>query len=177
MIEIPLTKGKFAIIDKDDLELVMRYRWYYYKPRRGHNEYAIARDYTNGRPSGNMILLHSLLVNQAKGLEIDHKNGNGLDNRRHNLRPCNHDQNSFNSTKRTFDTSSKYKGVSRVRKTDKWKAQLMKGGKHYYFGQFNTEREAADAYDVGAIEHFGEYAKLNNQQVRLSVVWDIKKVS
>lgn len=161
MLELPLSKGRYAIIDNFDLELVMRYEWYYYKAKAGHNEYAMAPDRIFGQAKAKPIFLHKLLMRSANGLHVDHINGNGLDNRRENLRLCTSRQNSYNSKKRVINASSKYKGVHLLKGGNKWKAQINKDGIHYHLGQFDTEILAAEAYNVKAIELFGSFSGLN----------------
>jgi hypothetical protein len=89
---------------------------------------------------------------------VDHINGNGLDNRDENLRLATNSQNQMNSRKRS-GTSSRYKGVSLQRK--RWRAQIKLDGKLIYLGMFDTEEQAAMAYDYAAIELFGEFSRIN----------------
>lgn len=89
--------------------------------------------------------------------EIDHKNGNGLDNRRENLRIATRSQNAANRFKR--GGSSKFKGVCIAGK--RWKAGIRQDGKSYHLGTFDTEEEAALAYNASATIRFGEFARLN----------------
>jgi hypothetical protein len=92
-------------------------------------------------------------------MEIDHINGDGLDNRRENLRICNHQQNSGNQGPR--GGSSRFKGVCWHKNHRIWAAFIGIDFKQKHLGHFHTEEEAARAYDVAALEHFGEFAKLN----------------
>lgn len=93
--------------------------------------------------------------------EIDHVNGDTLDNRIENLRPANRSQNCAN-TKSSCNSSSKYKGVSWHRSRSKWQASIRFKGKQEYIGVYDDEKEAAKAYDDRAREVYKEYAKLNN---------------
>lgn len=91
--------------------------------------------------------------------ETDHRNGNGLDNRRKNLRPCTHAQNCRNAKPRSV--SSKYKGVGWSRVHNKWRARIRVDGILKSLGVFTEEAQAARAYDRAAAEYFGEFARLN----------------
>lgn len=99
-------------------------------------------------------------MNPAKGFVVDHINGNGLDNRRENLRISTQAQNLWNAKKHK-DSSSIYKGVSKRRNDTNWSARIMKNGKAQHIGMFTTETEAASAYNRVAKELFGEFAILN----------------
>ncbi len=149
---IALTKGKFAIVDKADYEWLSEYTWQ--AAHNGTKFYATTKKKRNGT-----IWMHRLIMNAPKGMVVDHINGNGLDNRRCNLRLCTRQQNAYNS-KRCKGTS-KYKGVHFERATGKWRATITCKGEHYNLGLYDNEVEAARAYDRKAIELFGEFAYLN----------------
>ncbi len=93
-------------------------------------------------------------------MEVDHINGNGLDNRRKNLRICTRLQNVRNTPKRK-DTQSKFKGVHFLKKRDKWIARIQVEGKRINSGYFNTELEAAKRYNELATKYHEEFAYLN----------------
>jgi hypothetical protein len=95
------------------------------------------------------------------GLNPDHINRDGLDNRKRNLRPATHGENAFNKPKmkRRGISASNFKGVSLD--GGAWRAQITKGGKTIWLGRFRNEEEAALAYDKAATDHVGEYARLN----------------
>lgn len=98
-----------------------------------------------------------------QGLVIDHINGNRLDNRKKNLRFVTMQQNCFNSAKkRAGRTSSRYKGVHHRKERNKWVAYISIKRKKTFLGSFNTEIEAARAYNEAAKREYGEYARLNN---------------
>lgn len=154
-VEIPLTRGKRAIIDRADLTLAQSGVWHAHQvTRKGRvNWYAVARF---GRK---LVRLHRLLLNAPEHMDIDHANGNGLDNRRSNLRLCTKTQNRANQ--HTISGKSRFRGVwfNIVRK--KWCAMIAKTGRRYNLGYFDTEEEAARAYDRKAIELYGEFAAPN----------------
>lgn len=106
-----------------------------------------------------MEKMHRLILGVTNPkIKIDHRDGNGLNNQRHNLREATQAQNLANSRPRSG--SSRFKGVT-FRSPDKWIAQISKDGKHTYLGIFRDEFDAATAYNFAAIEMFGEFARLN----------------
>ncbi len=155
MKRIPLTQGKVAIIDDADFEEFSKYKWCAMK--NGNTFYAV-RNYA--QPIQMNIWMHRVIMNAQKGQEIDHINGNGLDNRRYNLRLCTRSQNHQNQ--RIGGGSSQYKGVCWNKQAGKWQAQIMLNYKTYYLGHFVNEIDAAKAYDRKAKGLFGEFARLNN---------------
>ena len=157
MKKIPLTQGKFAIVDDNDFEELSKYKWHANK--MGNSYYAKTSFGKNGtkriRPS-----MHGLILKLKKPQEIDHINRDGLDNRKCNLRVCTRSQNQQNKRPQKQCTS-KYKGVSWYEAGKKWRAFIMLKSKHYYLGGFNNEIECAKAYDKRAKELFGEFARTN----------------
>lgn len=152
---IPLTKGAYAIVDKDDFEWLNQWKWYI--NNRGYALRSVRVATNKKRP----LFMHRLLNKTPDGFDTDHINGNPLDNRRCNLRTVTRSQNLMNSQGQP-NKSSKYRGVTRERKSGKWQAQLKYKGKNYYLGRHKSERSAALAYNTKAIELFGEYARLND---------------
>jgi len=146
---IPLGKGLFATVDTADYEEVRQYRWR--AIRNGRKVYAATRK--NGRT----VYMHRMLMRPRKGYVVDHIDGNGLNNRRCNLRVCTPAQNLAN--KGPLGGTSRFVGVYRYR--DKWVAHVVCRGKHYYVGAFADEVEAAKARDRKAYELHGQYAYLN----------------
>jgi hypothetical protein len=147
---IPLGKGLFATVDATDYEKVSRYKWL--AQRDGRCTYATCR--TRGRA----VSMHRMIMRPRKGYVVDHIDGNGLNNRRCNLRECTIRQNRANT--RPCGGSSRFVGVYR-HSSGKWVAALVCRGKYYYLGIFEDEVEAAKARDRKAYEFFGEYAYLN----------------
>jgi len=155
-------------IDDEDFRIISRYNWYGYKARNkiktGDISWKSSYVYTSmwiNKKSQN-IRLHRLILEAPKGVQIDHINGNGLDNRKANLRFCNNSQNLMNQRKRITNKSG-YKGVSlRANgKKKKWVAQIRINGNNKFIGHFETAAEAAIAYNNKAKELFGEFARLN----------------
>lgn len=154
MIEtITLTNGMKAIVDDCDYLRLNRWSWCFHP-----DGYAIRTIYENGKKT---VRMHQELFEYVPaGCEIDHIDGNGLNNRRENLRIVTHQQNTFNQKPHQGSTSI-YKGVSYCTAKKKWRAQIMLNGSKYHLGFYEHEREAAKAYDAGAIILFGEHAWLN----------------
>ena len=149
---VSLTQGRHAIVDDDDYEYVIQHKWYVMRVRRHERVQAWI--------DGKGIYLHNFILG-AKN--VDHINGNCLDNRRSNLRMATNQQNSFNRTK-SKGKSSRFKGVSWTPgKTSKvWRAYIRHNYKLIHIGYFSTEEEAALAYNERAKMLFGEFAKGNN---------------
>lgn len=146
-------------IDTSVFGLVRGFRWY---AQRHRNTFYAA---TNVRkPDGTQmkLYLHRLLLPDAK--EIDHRDGNGLNNRRANLRAATSSQNKANKVKRG-NTSSVFKGVSWHKRGKKWQTQIKSNGKNIHLGYFVSELDAARAYNKAALKHFKEFARLNEVPV------------
>jgi len=148
---IPLTQGKFAIVDAADYERVSRYKWCAVGP--GDRVYACRNVH------GKTLSMHRFLMNPPEGMVVDHIDGNRLNNRRSNLRICTIRQNIWNS--RPKGKSSRYKGVCRDKSKKRWVVYVRHNDHNWYVGRFVSEIEAARAYDRKAAEVFGEYAWLN----------------
>jgi len=161
MKEIKLNLGFSTIVDDEDYEDLSKFRWYVTNPKYPH----VARnEYISGcRPKGTLKvkghLMHRDIMGCPKGMEVDHINGDGLDNRRLNLRVCTRAENGKNVPGRKG--TSKYKGVALVPQTKRWRALIKCDYKFITIGTFSTQKEAAMAYDQRAKELFGEYARTN----------------
>lgn len=159
MKEMPLTQGRFAIVDDEDFEALNQYRWHYYKCASRNTGYARRNiRLSNGRQV--QVLMHRSITKAAEGIEVDHENGDGLDNRKSNLRPATRLQNAKNRTLNRDNTSG-YKGVSWKKHNKKWCAQIRISNKPTHVGYFKTAEEAAAAYNEKAVKHYGTFARLN----------------
>lgn len=148
---IPLTQGRFALVDADDYEWLSQYRWQ--ATFNGTKWYACTSR------KGKTIWMHRLIMNAPRGKVVDHYDGNGLHNRRASLRICTRQQNAYNSRHR--GGTSQFKGVHFEKATGKWRATIVFKGEHFNLGLYDDEVDAARAYDRKAIELFGEFAYLN----------------
>lgn len=165
MKTIQLTQGKVTIVDDEDYECLIQFKWRAAKNVHGQ-WYAARTDLSTGKPRN--LFMHRLLLNVPKGMQTDHINGDGLDNRKNNLRICDNVQNSGNKGKsksKNGKPASKYKGVWYDNRNDRgskpWRARLNYRGKIVYECYFTTETEAAKSYDQAAIRYLGEFARLN----------------
>jgi len=147
---IPLTRGLWAVVDAADFERLNKYRWYA-SPSGGGKMYARRNTKTG------TVLMHREIMKPPKGMHVDHKDRNGLNNRPDNLRNCTPAQNEYNKAPR--GKKSRFKGV--YPRGEKWYAVFKHKGKTYYLGTFDDEVEAAKARDRKAYELEGEYAYLN----------------
>lgn len=157
---ILLTKGKCAVVDDEDYENLSSFRWHY-----AGAGYAARRRLKAEGGYDKILYMHRVILGQPDGLDVDHINGNKLDNRRENLRAVTHQQNMLNWNGRSGSSTSKYRGVSWDKCRNLWKAQIQVKGVNAFIGRFTTEDEAALAYNEQAIKHFGAFARPNKVKV------------
>ena len=156
---IPLTQGRYAIVDPDDYQRLNEHKWHAKKFR---NTYYVARSKRIGTKKWIPVQMHREIINPPDHLYVDHINRNGLDNRKANLRLATCAQNVINrAIIKRENSPSKYKGVTWHKHAKKWHAQICYAGKHKTVGYFKDELEAAKAYDKAAKEYHGEFAVLN----------------
>ena len=140
-------------IDKEDLRLIQAYKWF------NAGRYPIAHVYKKGKRIS--LYMHKLIINCPEGMEVDHINGDGFDNRKSNLRLATRQQNSYNQKRNTLNSSG-YKGVGWYKARNKWRATIYHNNKCKYLGLFETKEEAAKRYNQQAKLLFGEFARLNS---------------
>ncbi len=147
----------FAMVDDEDYDYLNKWKWGAFYGR--NTTYAMR---SPRLPDGThtSICLHRFIMNPEKGIHVDHINGNGLDNRRDNLRLCTIVQNQQNQ-QNCRGGSSKYKGVCWHKHTKKWQARIGVRQVKVHLGVFNDETDAAIAYNEAAKHYFGEFANLN----------------
>jgi hypothetical protein len=153
MREIQLTNGAVTIVDDEDYARLSVYRW--------RARYHRRRTWYAMRGWSPTISMHRYILDCLPGQEVDHINHDGLDNRRCNLRLCTNSQNQANSQKRAGATSSRFKGVGWHIRERRWMARIRHCGQLCWLGYFDTEEEAARAYNAKAQELFGGFACLN----------------
>lgn len=149
---VPLSHGKVAVVDNADYTLVSQYKW---RATQSHDHlwYAV----TGSRP---YLTMHALILGTVGKAHIDHRDRDGLNNQRYNLRECTLSQNAANRRKRSGSVSQ-FKGVGWNIVVKKWIARIRKDGIAYHLGYFVNEEDAARAYNVAAARLFGEFANLN----------------
>lgn len=157
----PAELGKHALIDSDDAERVLAFKWIYYKNERSGKEYALS---SNQSPNGNPTTryLHRFILNAPQGKQVDHKDNDGLNCQKENLRFATSAQNHQNM--KVIRTGAvPFKGVTYCRRRNRrkrFRARLYSAG-GASLGFFLTAEEAARAYDAKARELYGEFARLN----------------
>jgi hypothetical protein len=156
---IPLTRGKFAIVDPDDYPELRKDRWFAVK--NGATFYAKRHTRFSERVKTTFVWMHRKIMDAPDNLVIDHINYNGLDNRKANLRLATRKQNSIHIIRTMNPGSSKYKGVSWREDRKKWAVKIMADGKTYNLGCYKDEIQAAKVYDRAAKIYHGEFAALN----------------
>ena len=138
--EIPLTQGKVALVDDDDYEELSKFKWCAVKIKKWY--YAVHYSPQNNSQS-HQLYMHAVIAGTPVGMHTDHINGNGLDNRRENLRVVTCRQNQQNQH---VITTSKYPGVHWHKRYQKWQAQIWIEGKNRFLGYFDDENDAYHAY-------------------------------
>lgn len=156
MKEIKLTQGKIAFVDNKNYEILNKFKWCAYWDK--WNWYALRNSYfINGKRK--KIWMHREIMNAEKGVQVDHRNGNGLDNRKENLRLCNNQQNQRNKLNSYKNNKLKIKGVSFCKKSKKFKAVIHINKKQIYLGSFNVLGDTDSAYRIAEEKYFGEFAR------------------
>lgn len=153
MITIPLTQGEFAIVDDKDAHF---YQWSWHLTKRGYARHSGFR--INGRQIGT-LMHHAVMGKPLNRFQIDHINGNKLDNRRENLRIVTNRENCSNKKihKGLKERSAKYVGVSWCEPAKKWRARIILDGKAIHLGVYSSQEEASVAYQE-ALERFKKVA-------------------
>lgn len=162
---ITLSKNKIAMVDDEDYEKVSKWKWYAHESSNGGKFYAARKHWTpsdtirtirsNGRVvkgSYSMMRMHRFIIDAPEGMEVDHIDGNGLNNQKENLRIVDHLENMWNQ--RTRKTSkSGIRGISFDKQTNKWRATATKNGKYYNLGRFKDINDAVKARQEFDLSH------------------------
>lgn len=164
MREIRLTKGKVALVDDEDFEWAIQFNWRAHRGKQLLEQwYAVRNLPRNGAPR-RCAYMHREIAERA-GIELscfggDHRDSNGLNNQRSNLRPASQQENNRNCRKR-IGASSQYKGVSWHSRDGRWESMFTLNGRRIHLGYFQVESDAAIAYDRATRFFFGEFSKTN----------------
>lgn len=155
IVQVPLDNGEFAIIDAEDAERILPYKWSAQLRPNG-------KFYARRSEGGKIIMMHREIAGTEKGLDTDHWDKDSLNNRRKNLRPCTRSLNSMNRGRQSNNTTG-YKGVTvaRDKRKNKYQAQIVINGKQTFIGLFYGPYAAAIAYDEVALATYGDFAELN----------------
>jgi hypothetical protein len=164
---IPLTRGQSAMVDDADFDWLNQQKWCAWKD--GFTWYAARHGRVNqGEPR--IVRMHRQLLDAGAKEKVDHVDGNGLNNQRSNLRLATKRQNAQGRRRKSLGKSSKYRGVSWVKRDSVWAVSIGAGAirtngtrnrKTIMVGYFRNEIEAAKAYDAAARKHFGKFASPN----------------
>jgi hypothetical protein len=157
---IPLTQGQVALVDDADFDFLNQWKWFAHKARTGPY-YACRNRKKSEAPGPFVVRMHRILLGVKKESEVDHEDGNGLNNQRNNLRPATGAQNKQAFQRTRKNKASKFRGVVWHRRDRKFQAQVKNLGRTFYLGYFVSEEAAARAYDTAARRLFGEFAQLN----------------
>lgn len=151
---IKLTKGYFALVDNEYFEFHNQWNWH---AKEGKNTVYAVRTEGSGVNKKN-IKMHREIMNAPKGIEVDHKNGNGLDNRKRNLRYATHQQNQMNKGPQSNNKSG-YPGVHLEKGSGKWIAYIKLDGKHINLGRFEILGDAVKVRKAAEKKYFGSFAR------------------
>ena len=151
-ISTPEHLNTFTLVDDEDYVELMKHKW--------HIKMCAKQRYAVRKHNRKALYMHREITTTPKGVLIDHKNGNGLDNRKQNLRNCTKQENARNTGK-ISNNKSGYKGVSWAKKANLWRAQIQTGEGVKYLGCFFCLIKAAKAYDTAARKYHGEFANTN----------------
>lgn len=152
-VEVPLSKGMVALISPQDAELVLQAKWHVIGSAWLWYAYTTNHPNHQGR-----IAMHNLIVQPPPGLEVDHKNRNGLDNRRENLRIVTPVENQWNKGKKNR-ASSRFRGVTKVMRS--WVAYATISSRQVRLGTFRDEVAAAIEHDIAILPERGVFAQTN----------------
>ena len=156
--KIYLGEGEWTIVEPMDYYRLKNFNWYI--GGNGKEFYAF-RNVKAGPGKTKMVSMHREIMRPPGHLLVDHRNNNTLDNRRANLRLASHSENSYNRPKTKAKTTSQYIGIYLEKRTGRWTVKIRANGKRLWLGRFESEIEAAKAYDAAAKKYHGEFARLN----------------
>lgn len=157
---IPLTQGKFAMVDDSDFDSLSEFKWHYAEDKKsGKSGYAKRRS----KNKGPWIWMHKVVAGVGRHEKADHIDGDKLNNQSHNFRKATHAQNNYNRNIEGKRNSSGFKGVSWFPPARKFRARIKINRKEIHIGLFNNPKVAAGIYDDYAVYLFGDFAKTNRK--------------
>lgn len=157
MKTIHISRGAVVIVSDEDFDFLSSFNW---SLNPQGTTYAVRKGRKNtGEPR--TVAMHREIMKAPKGVQVDHINGNSLDNRRGNLRLADVQKNAFNRGKPRVECTSRYKGVLRRKNASRWEARVKYNGKAIHLGTFATQEEGARAYNYAATLMYGCFARLN----------------
>lgn len=160
LIHSPKYGTHTVLVDNEDYDEVMKYKWCV--DCRSANLIYARRTVYNENGKRTVQRIHQLILNVPKGMEVDHIDGNGLNNAKRNLRICSHNQNGKNTTKYKNNISG-FKGVSWQKGSNKYSAQIRIDKKKIHLGYFVSAEDASKAYNKKAKELFGEFYRKDSR--------------
>lgn len=159
MKKIKLTQNKYALVDDSDFEYLNQFKWYAHKQKKAFYAIRHSRRDKNGKQK--TIRMHSIIMGKYPiGKEVDHIDGNSLNNQRSNLRFATRQQNIRNQKKGCMNTSG-FKGVHKYKHYEKWIANARLNGQKVYLGFFNSPIEAYKTYCKFIKKYYGEFARIS----------------
>lgn len=157
MKKIKLTQEKIAFVDDEYYEILNKFKWCAYWDR--WNWYALRNSsFINGKRK--KIWMHREIMAAPKGIQVDHRNGDGLDNRKENLRLCNNQQNQRNKINANKNNKLKIKGVCWDNSKKKFQAYIGVNGKAIHLGFFNVLGDADSAYRIAEEKYFDDFVRI-----------------
>jgi len=169
--EIPLTFGKVAIVDDEDYERVARFKWFATREMCGGvATWRAMRKRRRSEGAGGPVGLHRQVIDAPRGIRVDHKDGDGLNNTRENLRLASAQQNAQNRRRKSPWKTSRFRGVTWHKKDRRWRARIRvalvpgEATRLVELGGFLREEDAAAAYDRAALTYFGQFAAPNSER-------------
>mgnify|MGYP001569182729 CR=1 FL=1 len=155
MKQIELTQNKYTLVDDEDFAYLNQWKWHFNKSRK--NDVGRAARIVNRK----MIYMSRLIMNPPKNKQIDHIDGNSLNNQKENLRVCSNAENLRNRSKQRNNFSG-FKGVSWDKSRNNWRVAIQINKKDMFLGRFKTKEKAALTYNKAAKKYFKMFARLNS---------------
>ena len=157
MKEIQLTKGKVTLVDDDDFDFLMQWKWF--ASLNNGTYYVMRRQWIQGMNTSRPVYMHRVIMKTPKGITVDHIDHNSMNNQKYNLRNCTQEENTYNAIHKKGITG--FIGVGFDKRRNKFVATIRIKGHRHYLGQYSNPIVAAKIYDRAARKNRGEFAVLN----------------